>query len=261
MSGWTFPYSSGIELTKLAILIAIGERATPITATKNLFCSERAFISSVGRVKNIELERAYGCCESDKLKNIFVPIKNGDKVNFPTNNVEKCGNILYVDSDYKLACENGLRVAQTILIRLEANNKDTIKWMLYGKGCSEVPCQFNCNEVNNNLTLFAYLPKRNCSEGQSSILFLGKSLELSGVDWMGRNQDRLLEQLYSEGQFKQSPLLNEKETNKSYFFIPSRLFYSVIVHGSHQGFYWLLDYLDLLYKKGKVKQFLKQWSL
>lgn len=260
MSGWSYPYSSGVELTKLALCIALGKRVTPIVPTKNLVCSERAFISSPGVVKAIQIGKNDGLYDKARLKDIFIRVKPKDYVDFPTNNVEKCGNILYVDESYDTSSQKAQEIVQSILVRLEPNCQATKEWMLYGKSNKKIPMQFHCSDDNNSLTLFSYMPKRNCSEGQSSILFFGKELELTGMDWMGRNSQMLVKQLCKEGQFLFSSTTLKKEQKDMGVALPSRLFYKVLEHGSHQGFYWLLDYLDLLFYKKRLQGFLKQWS-
>ena len=72
MSGWTFPYSSGFELTKEAMKIALGipsdfSDINEIPSAK--FSHERAFISIPGKIKKIYgEEKAWA---SPFFKNIF----------------------------------------------------------------------------------------------------------------------------------------------------------------------------------------------
>lgn len=131
MSGWTVPYSSGINVTKLAILLALGESETvkseleklqlpPLREHTKSFCAERAWISIPGTIKKI-----YGLEEAKKIKgikNIFPRAGLGDAVVFPTNNVEKCGNVLAIGTTYKKASRRAKKACKKIILRLEKNN-------------------------------------------------------------------------------------------------------------------------------------------
>jgi biotin carboxylase len=97
MSGWTYPYSSGFEVTEAAIEIAMGRSPRFIYeggggGGKGWTSAERAFISIPGVV-----ERVLGLDEAQKIagvKKVFSRIDAGSVVGFPRNNVEKCGNVL-----------------------------------------------------------------------------------------------------------------------------------------------------------------------
>ncbi len=132
MSGWTVPYSSGLNITKEAIKIALGE-VENIANLKNFdftklgFSAERAWISLPGKVKKI-----YGIEEAKNTPNIrdvFIRSYENDKVVFPKNNVEKCGNVLSSASSYADAVKASENAVKKILIRLESNNSDTDKFL------------------------------------------------------------------------------------------------------------------------------------
>jgi biotin carboxylase len=53
MSGWTYPYASGVEATRAAIQVAIGEKPAGLTPARNWTSAERAFISIPGKVRSI----------------------------------------------------------------------------------------------------------------------------------------------------------------------------------------------------------------
>ncbi len=128
MSGWTVPYSSSINITRLALQLALGDSpdAIPAIPTKEntkCFCSERAYISAPGVVNEIVgLDATSNSCN---VMEVFPRIKAGDVVKFPKNNVEKCGNVISTAPTYQdaiLASKNALK---NIVIRLEANNQET----------------------------------------------------------------------------------------------------------------------------------------
>lgn len=145
MSGWTFPYSSDCNLTEQALLIATGKN--PEHILKNRFklpienntygiyqitsgkvSAERAWISIPGKIKEIEgLEQAK---KIDGVMNVFPrPVKTGDSVDFPRNNVQKCGNVISMCSNYDEAVRASEKACSKILIRLEPDNKETDKFL------------------------------------------------------------------------------------------------------------------------------------
>ncbi len=148
MSGWTFPYSSDFSLTKQALLIACGlepeellqnRKPLPSEFPKNsknkevpfsLFeipskkvSAERAWISIPGVVQNIfGLEDAKIPGVKDVLPR---EIKIGEQIDFPRNNVSKCGNVIAVSFDYKNATQIAEKSVSKIFIRLKPNNQKT----------------------------------------------------------------------------------------------------------------------------------------
>ena len=142
MSGWTVPYSSGFNVTKAAVKIALGEpvdelpngeaalfsaeRAARFSAERAaLFSAERAWISVPGIIKKI-----YGLEEARSTKNIkdVLPrLFEKDETLFPKNNVEKCGNVLSSAESYDEAVKASMEAVQKIFLRLErANNKTNL---------------------------------------------------------------------------------------------------------------------------------------
>ena len=134
MSGWTVPYSSGFDVTKAAVKIALGEpvdelpnsEAARFSAERAArFSAERAWISVPGIIKKI-----YGLEEARSTKNIkdVLPrIFEKDETVFPKNNVEKCGNVLSSAESYDEAVKASMEAVQKIFLRLErAYNKTNL---------------------------------------------------------------------------------------------------------------------------------------
>ena len=139
MSGWTFPYSADFNLTLEAEKIALGikpdelekhRKSIELNSAFKMYevvskkvSAERAWISIPGKIKKIYgLDQEY---DSSVIKNILPRVKEGDEVNFPRNNVEKCGNIISLADDRQTAvisCENFIK---NITIELEKNNPST----------------------------------------------------------------------------------------------------------------------------------------
>lgn len=147
MSGWTFPYSSGLNLTEQAILVALGktpqmleerrfslEEHEPFEIfayTSKLACAERAWISIPGKVKEIlNLDEA-GKIEG--VKNIFPRVSAGDEVRFPKSNVEKCGNIISVANTRAEAEKIAQEAVGKITLVLEKENPKTDEFLFGAK--------------------------------------------------------------------------------------------------------------------------------
>ena len=160
MSGWTYPYASDLNLTKQGILIAAGQepeelikRRQTVDFTPSQLCkdaekpyqlfevpclrtsAERAWMSIPGKVKYIENIKDY----SDRAVFDVLPratVKLGSEVDFPRNNVEKCGNIIAVSHDREAAIAVAQDAVSDIFITLEADNQKTEKY-LSGKSESD----------------------------------------------------------------------------------------------------------------------------
>ena len=149
MSGWTYPYASDLNLTKQAIFIAwneipqkVIEKRIPVSYAPSQLCknekcpydlyevpcvrtsAERAWYSIPGQVEYIENINEY----SDKAVFDVLPrstVSLGSKVNFPRNNVEKCGNIIAVSNDDKIAIDAAQDAVSNIFITLKPDTKET----------------------------------------------------------------------------------------------------------------------------------------
>ena len=149
MSGWTFPYASDLNLTEQGILIATGqepskllERAQPVQYTPSQLCknlsapyelfevpcvrtsAERAWMSIPGTVEYIENIKEY----TDKAVFDVLPratVSIGSHVDFPRNNVEKCGNIIAISHDRATAIKAAEDAVSNVFITLKPNTKET----------------------------------------------------------------------------------------------------------------------------------------
>lgn len=131
MSGWTYPYASGIDLTRDALLLAAGLRPEKGRVDRQWHSAERAFISIPGRVARIEGLRE--ARNSPFIKDLFLRTEPGAGVVFPSNNVEKCGNLISQAPDREGAVRGAEEAVRSILIRLEAPNEATSSF-LRGEG-------------------------------------------------------------------------------------------------------------------------------
>ena len=153
MSGWTYPYASDLNLTKQGIFIAAGQepkelisRRKPVDYTPSELCknaaqpyelfevpclrtsAERAWMSIPGIVKYIENIKDY----SDRAVFDVLPratVSIGSEVDFPRNNVEKCGNIIAVSHSRQAAIAVAQDAVSDIFITLEPANERTEQFL------------------------------------------------------------------------------------------------------------------------------------
>jgi len=94
MSAYTYPLSSGVDLMRAAIDVAVGREPGNLEPVMNRVSVERALITTPGIVRSITgLEEAL---RIRGVKEIFMNVKPGDKVVQPRSNVEKTGHIIAV---------------------------------------------------------------------------------------------------------------------------------------------------------------------
>ncbi|GHV82207.1 hypothetical protein AGMMS49991_07650 [Spirochaetia bacterium] len=127
MSGWTYPYASGVEVTRGAILAALGQKPDGLTPTRAWTCAERAFISIPGKVRSIH--GIEGAKAAPHVNNLFLRAESGGQVKFPENNVSKCGNIIASAPDRETAVIAAEAAARSVLIRLEAPDSETAAFL------------------------------------------------------------------------------------------------------------------------------------
>jgi len=153
MSGWTYPYASDVNLTKEALLIACGKRPETIIQKRcpvdfnpgpkcisaekpyELFevpcirtSAERAWISIPGTVEYIENIAEY----TDRAVFDILPratVSLGSKVDFPRNNVQKCGNVICVSHNREIAVKAAEDAVSNIFITLKSSDPLTEKFL------------------------------------------------------------------------------------------------------------------------------------
>ncbi|HOQ12329.1 MAG: L-lactate dehydrogenase (cytochrome) [Spirochaetes bacterium ADurb.Bin218] len=92
MSAYTYPLSTGVDLMKAAIEVALGQEPGNLEPVFNRVAIERSIICKPGIVKKISgLEEAL---KIPGIEAIFLNIKEGDMLSTPKSNVEKHGHII-----------------------------------------------------------------------------------------------------------------------------------------------------------------------
>jgi len=160
MSGWTYPYSSDLNLTEQALLIALNKEPqkliqnrvsidyNPSELCKNMqkpyelfevpsvrTSAERAWISIPGVIQNIQ---GYEIAKEISDINDVLPrnLDVGSSIDFPRNNVQKCGNVISVNADYQKSVESAQKAISSIILTLKPNQTSTDDF-LQGKTCVE----------------------------------------------------------------------------------------------------------------------------
>ncbi len=162
MSGWTYPYASGLNLTKEALKIACDiepdtllKKRKPVDYLPSDLCknaakpfelfeveceqtsAERAWISIPGKVNYIENIKEY----TDKAVYDVLPratVSMGCEVDFPRNNVSKCGNVISVSHLHDMAIAASEDEVSDIFITLEKNNPQTENFLNYNSNSDEM---------------------------------------------------------------------------------------------------------------------------
>jgi hypothetical protein len=132
MSGWTYPLASGVEVTAAALNIAMGLDPGDLAPRLRRTCAERALISIPGIVAAVE-----GGPDARALPGIeelFLRTGPGQEVMFPTNNVEKCGNIIAVADDREDAIRRATAALCRLLVRLKPLEQRTTRYIFRETG-------------------------------------------------------------------------------------------------------------------------------
>ena len=123
MSGWTYPLSSGVEVTEAALNIAVGLKPGRLKPTRSWVSAERAFISIPGTIRRLQgLEEAG---EVSGVLEMFLRVEPGREVALPVNNMGKCGNIIAAAPSRAAALESVGEAVRAVLVRLAPENERT----------------------------------------------------------------------------------------------------------------------------------------
>jgi biotin carboxylase len=244
MSGWTYPYSSGAEPIRAAILAAIGRKPEGITPLKTWTSAERAFISIPGTVKAVSgIEAAQG---RPFVKDVFFRIVEGTKVDFPRNNVSKCGNIISAAPDRASAVDAAESAARSILIRLDPSDPETGEF-LSNAGTGFPPDAYQLSvELQATLNTLPETKIQGQIEGLQ--IFPFPAFQASGLkDYAGREVAESLEAVRKLSGLKLPEFNTENaekypessDNNRNNFL--GREFWSALARGGYQGAVYYID--------------------
>ena len=146
MSAYTYPYSSGVNLIRNAIDIALGLPPYNLVPTRNWVSIEKAIIPDPGIIEKVEgIEKALSITG---VMNIFTRMDIEDEVKKPICNLDKFGNIIVVKKTREEAWDTIKKVEETIKI---TTGKDKAK--TWNEICKLAREKFNracfaCNECD-----------------------------------------------------------------------------------------------------------------
>ena len=124
MSAYTYPYSSGVNLIRNGIDVALGFTPNPknLVPTKNWVSIEKAIIPQPGIIEKIEgIDEALSI---PGVKNVFTRVEVGDEIIEPTCNVEKAGNIIVAKPTH----EEALETIDLAAIKITTVKNKAISW-------------------------------------------------------------------------------------------------------------------------------------
>ena len=228
MSGWTYPYASGVDVTAAALKIAVGNPPGDLREKEQYVCAERAFISIPGKVKKILVPEM----TDSGILEAFFRVERGSEVTFPRNNVEKCGNIITRDKDRGGAVHLAEETAGKVLLILDPARTDTGDF-LFGDYEKWVPPAYNVEE--QTLLLLGSMP---LIEGQGNMVrgilpFPGQAPEHLR-DWVGRSWVEALDEILSFTGLSIGSACDTGITLGSFF-------WKAFIRGGIQGGLWVID--------------------
>ncbi len=232
MSGWTYPLSSGVNLTAAALKIAVGEHPGSLEEKTHKISAERAFYSIPGTIQSIEgFDRQAGNAA-------FLSRNAGDVVSFPHNNVEKCGNYIFSHNDRNSATSAAEEACRNVLVRLKPGELSTLSF-LQKRSDKWVPdaYQFTVRENRDWIKSLKKIPDKQ-KIGESGIT-IGKpplfeeEINFINVDWMGRTMLQSLNSILKETGIRQ--VTGDGSTGAG--------FWHAFFRGGIQGGIWYIDTL------------------
>lgn len=249
MSGWTYPYASNFDLTLELVKIACGlppdlllEKRVPLGMTVAGFTlyevpcvevsAERAWLSIPGKIK--ELQRLDVAFHMPFVEDVFIRTKQGESVDFPRNNVQKCGNLISKSRENSVSVAAANYAVCNIVLRLEPHNTATDNFL---NGITEdteegfPPCAYDFGEKQKEIE--AKLDKFTIKENENLCDFFEKeAFEVYSLPQVDYNKRNILKSLITYDELcPKHPAFSAKDA------------FRVLVRGGLQGLLYLSDSL------------------
>jgi biotin carboxylase len=249
MSGWTFPLSSGVEVTEAALEIAVGLPPGDLRPRFQRICAERAFISLPGTVEEVagieDAQRVPG------VEEVFLRTGPGEEVVFPANNVQKCGNLIAVGEDRAEALGAARAGLAAVWIRLKPLSEKTSRYLFRETGNDA----FSSARDDLKRRIAAMPPFRGDAlhlspEKRILVEPLTDAREDHVEDWYGMTLRESAALALRRG--GGSPA----ERTGSDSFILSGLFWRAVLRGSAQGGAYLLESVREAARRGSLRELL-----
>lgn len=230
MSGWTYPYSSGAEPVKAAILAALGrldgKNPEGLERTRDWVSAERAFISIPGVVSMI---KTLDSAEKNRyVKNIFFRVKEQERVIFPENNVTKCGNVISAAPGRAEAVEAAEEAVRGILLRLSPHDQATDEFLAGTPGSGPDAFAVSAN-VRKALSA---LPPGKTGGAEAGIVPFPALMDSGALDYVGRSVAGSLDAVRA---LTGLPLPFARDG------VLGREFWAALIRGGYQGGAYILD--------------------
>jgi len=256
MSGWTYPYATGHEVTAAALNIAVGLPPGDLSPKRSWVSAERAFLSIPGTLRQIDGVAAARAVPG--VKELFLRVAPGDSVRFPRNNVEKCGNVIASASDRMGAFSAAQSALRCIELRLEPNRPETDEFLFSPRTGTTDPHLFEVKAESDIAALDNYRKSFITVRELTAIIRasganarfpviepLPRWTEETTLNWMGMS---LADAVGSVVQLHSLELLGENTQGTS---LPARqnhesdafscAFWLALVRGGLQGVRYLID--------------------
>jgi biotin carboxylase len=249
MSGWTFPLATGVEVTEAALNVAAGFPPGDLTPKWDRVCAERALISIPGIVQ--EVNGAQEASRAPGVTNVFLRAAPGDRVVFPANNVQKCGNVLAVAEDRREAAACAGRALARLLVRLRPLEESTAAH-LRERAAHEsfASLSSSLTKAISSLPEYRGDPRSWKPEAPIEILPLPGWEDCAERDWHGLGFAEAARLACRRGS---GSILAQGQGAS---FAIGRLFWHALARGSHQAGLYVLDSVREAHRRGTLSEFL-----
>ncbi len=254
MSGWTYPYASGHEVTAGAMEIALGTGPSSLHPGYPRSSAERAFISIPGKTAEIIGIRSAG--QIPFVKNIFLRTAAGAETVFPRNNIEKCGNIISQASSRREAAAAAEQAVAAVTVRLEPGNPKT-EAFLFRRDAGWPPPAFTLVSPRNIRAYDAMPDYRAASPAEGPVLMLPDTDSENEREWHGISfTDALCRALTLRARSA-----GGTGGEKGEVIVPGKIFWKGFLRGGIQGGLWVLETLEQITREGKDPAgVIKRWN-
>ncbi|BDA78353.1 glycolate oxidase [Leptospira kobayashii] len=117
MSAFTYPLSTGVNLNRAALLIALGETPDNLEPVLTRVSIERSLLSKPGKL--IQISGLEETKKIDGVNEVFLQSKPGDVIKEPTNNIDKSGHVIITADSLSEAELIFEKVKKTILFEVD----------------------------------------------------------------------------------------------------------------------------------------------
>ena len=259
MSGWTYPLSSGVEVTEAALNIAVGLPPANLAALFKRTCAERAIISIPGVVEAVEGEDdARGVAG---VEHVFLRVAAGDEVQFPSNNVQKCGNVIAAAESRSDAVTAARKGICALSIRLRPRVEKTMRYIFHENGHDAfASLDGTTRKAIGDLPPFRGDPLHAVAGAAIAVAALPGFARLQAEDWHGL----LLADAVRQALLRGGGIIAEPGTElgtqpgAAAPFMLSGLFWRAMLRGSVQGGVFLLDSIRAAAALGRLPELLAE---